>query len=131
MPVLRQGTKLKHGTFEVVSYLARGGFGEVYLARQPRMQRDVAIKVLLHNHDPQFASRFKREARAIAQLQHPNILPIYEYGEQDGLVYLVLQYIENGVTLADMLGKPLAPVAAMTIFISGLQNHNFICTLQW
>ena len=69
----------------------------------------MAVKVLFTNRDPQFAARFKREARAIAALQHHNILPIYDYGEQDGLLYLVLQYIENGTTLGDMLGKPMAP----------------------
>ena len=87
----------------------------VYKAHQASLDRYVAVKVLPTNPDPQFAARFKREARAIAQLQHPNILPVYDYGEQDGLLYLVVQYIENGTTLGDLLGTPMEPVAALRI----------------
>jgi serine/threonine protein kinase len=87
----------------------------VYKAHQPSLDRYVAVKVLTHDGDPQFDARFKREARAIAQLQHHNILPIYDYGEQDSVLFLVLQYIENGSTLADMLGAPMEPPTALRL----------------
>src|SRR5262249_22029639 len=87
----------------------------VYKAYQPSLERYVAVKVLPHDHDPQFAARFKREARAIAQLQHHNILPVYDYGEQDNVLFLVLQYVEDGATLGDMLGSPMEPVEALRL----------------
>src|SRR5215510_16372761 len=95
------------GQYQLIEVIRRGGMSTVYKAQQPSLDRYVAVKVMTHNRDPQFAARFKREARAIAQLQHHNILPVYDYGEQGGLLYLVLQYIEQGTTLADMLGVPM------------------------
>jgi serine/threonine-protein kinase len=106
------GTHL--GQYRLIEIIRRGGMATVYKAYQPALDRYVAVKVL-HNRDPQFAVRFKREARAIAQLQHHNILPIYDYGEQNGLLYLVLQYIEHGATLSDMLGRPIEPSAALRL----------------
>src|SRR5919202_146883 len=94
------GTQL--GQYRLVEIVRPGGMSIVYKAYQESLERFVAVKVLSSNRDPQFAARFKREARAIAALQHHNILPIYDYGEQDDLLYLVLQYDENGVTLGDM-----------------------------
>jgi serine/threonine protein kinase/formylglycine-generating enzyme required for sulfatase activity len=102
------------GQYQLKEVIRRGGMATVYKAYQPALDRFVAVKVL-HNRDPQFAARFKREARAIAQLQHHNILPIYDYGEQDGLLYLVLQYIENGTTLSDLLGTPMDPAPALRL----------------
>ena len=107
------GTEL--GPYQLRDVIGRGGTAVVYQAYQPALDRFVAVKVLQPTHDPQFIMRFKREARAIAQLQHPNILPIYDYGEQGGLLYLVLQYVEHGVTLANLLGHPLAPAPALRL----------------
>src|SRR6185436_20535319 len=95
------------GQFTIIEPIRQGGMSTVYKAYQESLDRYVAIKVLAYNSDPQFVTRFKREARAIAQLQHPNILPIYDSNEQDGLLYLALQYVENGVTLTDLLGAPM------------------------
>jgi serine/threonine-protein kinase len=103
------------GQYQLTGVIRRGGMSTVYKAQQPSLDRYVAVKVMTHDRDPQFAARFKREARAIAQLQHHNILPVYDYGEQDGLLYLVLQYIENGVTLGDMLGTPMESAAALRL----------------
>src|SRR5919206_4204065 len=108
-----EGTQL--GQYYLIEAIGHGGMATVYKAYQPSLDRFVAVKVLLANRDPQFAARFKREARAIAALQHHNILQIYDYGEQDDLLYLVMQYIENGVTLADMLDQPLAPVVTLRL----------------
>ena len=103
------------GQYHLQEIIRHGGMAVVYKAHQDSLDRYVAVKVLPNNQDPQFATRFKREARAIAQLQHPNILPVYDYGEQDGLLYLVVQYIENGTTLSDMLGTPMEPVTALRL----------------
>ncbi len=103
------------GQYHLTEIISYGGTSTVYKAYQPSLDRAVAVKVLLHNRDPQFASRFKREARLVAQLQHPNILPIYEYGEHDSMLYLVLRYVENGATLDGMLGAPIEPVRALRL----------------
>src|SRR5690348_11750089 len=105
------------GQYRLTEVIRTGGMATVFKAYQPSLDRYVAIQVLFHAENPQFAGRFQREARAIAQLQHPNILTIYEYGEQAGLFYLVLQYIENGLTLADLLGRPLEPEAALRLIL--------------
>jgi serine/threonine protein kinase/formylglycine-generating enzyme required for sulfatase activity len=107
------GTQL--GQYRLTESIRRGGMATVYKGYQASLDRYVAIKVLFFNRDPNFAARFKREARAIAQLQHPNILPIYDYGEQDGMLYLALQYVENGATLTDLMGAPMAPVTALRL----------------
>lgn len=98
------------GTCILERLLGRGGMGEVYLARQTRPARNVAVKVLLPNLAPnsevyqEFLARFRREADVIARLEHINIMPIYEYGEQDGLAYLVMPYLTGG-SLRDTLAK--------------------------
>jgi serine/threonine-protein kinase len=101
---LQPGARL--GPYEVVSAIGAGGMGEVYRARDTRLDRTVAIKVLPENHgaDPQFRERFDREARAISQLDHPHICALYDVGDQAGTAYLVMQYLE-GETLADRLAK--------------------------
>ena len=93
------------GQYTIIEPIRQGGMSTVYKAYQESLDRYVAIKVLAHNSEPQFVARFKREARAIAQLQHPNILPIYDSNEQDGMLYLVMQYIENGTTIGDQLDE--------------------------
>lgn len=101
--------------------IGQGGMGTVYLARQARPARNVAVKVLSPNlamdnqiYD-EFLARFRREADVIAKLEHVNIMPIYEYGEQDGLAYLVMPYLTGG-SLRDVLARhsalPLDEVVA-------------------
>jgi len=94
------------GRYEIISELGQGGMGTVYHARDPRFQRDVAIKVLPREflHDVQFSARFDREAQTIAALEHPNILPVYDFGDQDGQPFLVMRYLPGG-SLADKLKK--------------------------
>ncbi|HZU06897.1 MAG TPA: serine/threonine protein kinase, partial [Chloroflexota bacterium] len=79
------------GPYQVVELLGRGGMAVVYKALQPTLRRYVAIKVLppAFALDPTFRSRFQQEAETIARLQHPNILPIYDYGQDGDLPYLV------------------------------------------
>ena len=101
--------------------IGSGGMGMVYLARQVRPMREVAVKVLNFGGvgDPdtrqEFLVRFQREANVIAQLDHVNILPIYEYGEQDGVPYLVMPYLKGG-SLRDLLKRRemLAPEEALS-----------------
>jgi hypothetical protein len=90
------------GGYQIVEQLGRGGMATVYKAYQPSLERHVAIKVLpeYFQHDPTFAERFAREAKAVAQLDHPNILPVYDYGEEGGITYLVMKYVEGGTLKA-------------------------------
>jgi TolB-like protein/Flp pilus assembly protein TadD len=99
---LAAGTKL--GAYEIVSPLGAGGMGEVYKARDRRLDRDVAVKVLptAVASDPDSLARFEREAKAVAALSHPNILAIYDFGSQDGVAYAVTELLE-GETLRGKL----------------------------
>jgi serine/threonine protein kinase len=109
------GTRL--GPYEIVSSLGAGGMGEVYRARDTRLERTVAIKVLAPHFadDPQRRARFEREARAVSALNHAHICTLHDIGRQDGVDYLVLEYLE-GETLADRLQKgALPPVQALRI----------------
>ena len=101
---LAAGTRL--GPYEIVAPLGSGGMGEVYKARDTRLDRTVAIKVLppALAADPEFRERFDREARVISSLDHPHICPLYDVGEEQGISFLVMQYLE-GETLADRLAR--------------------------
>jgi serine/threonine protein kinase len=106
---LASGAKL--GPYEIVSPLGAGGMGEVYRARDTRLDRTVAIKVLPSHlsADPGLKLRFEREAKAISALQHPNICTLYDVGSQDGVDFLVMECLE-GQTLADRLVKGALPL---------------------
>jgi serine/threonine-protein kinase len=103
------------GQYRLIEVIGQGGMATVYKAHQPSLDRFVAVKVLQRTHDPEFAMRFTREAYTIARLQHPNILAVYDHGEQEGLPYLVLQYIEHESTLTDLLGTPMPPAQALRL----------------
>jgi hypothetical protein len=96
------------GAYRIIEPIGRGGMAIVYKAYEPALDRYVAVKVLpqYFAHDPEFVARFEREAKAIAKLDHPNILPIYSYGQEAGLTYIVMRYVQAG-TLEEMLGQPL------------------------
>jgi serine/threonine protein kinase len=106
---LAAGAKL--GPYEVLSPLGAGGMGEVYRARDTRLERTVAIKVLPSHlsSDPELKQRMEREARAISALQHPNICTLYDIGSQNGVDFLVMEYLE-GQTLAGRLEKGPLPI---------------------
>jgi tetratricopeptide (TPR) repeat protein len=114
---LSAGDKL--GPYEILSLIGKGGMGEVYRARDPRLRRDVAVKVL-----PETIAgggtweRFEREARAASALSHPNICAVYDVGEADGQPFMVMELL-GGKTLRDFTGnEPVEPKAAMAL---GLQ----------
>jgi serine/threonine-protein kinase len=94
------------GRYELRAVLGRGGMATVYRAYQPALEREVAVKVIASalRQDAAFAERFRREARLIARLQHPNILTIYDFGEDGELLYIVTELIEGG-TLQDRLAE--------------------------
>src|SRR5664280_3722778 len=106
---LASGTKL--GPYEIVSPLGAGGMGEVYLARDTRLNRSVAVKILPSHlsKDPEAKQRFDREARTISSLNHPNICTLHDVGHQDGIDYLVMEHLE-GQTLAERLSKGPLPL---------------------
>jgi eukaryotic-like serine/threonine-protein kinase len=106
---LSAGTRL--GPHEILELLGAGGMGEVYRARDTRLDRVVALKVL-HGHlaaDEHLRQRFDREARTISQLSHPNICALYDVGHQDGIDYLVIEYLD-GETLTRRLEKGPLPI---------------------
>jgi len=108
----------KFGRYEIKGELGRGGMATVYHASDPRFEREVAIKVLPREmlHDPQFRARFEREAKTIAMLEHPAIVPVYDFGEEDGQPYFVMRYMTGG-SLADRLKNgPLTLTEAARIF---------------
>src|SRR5579859_3599940 len=92
---LTAGTKL--GPYEILAPLGAGGMGEVYRARDPRLERDVAIKVLPERlaRDPQALARFERESKAVAALSHPNILAIHDVGNEQGITYVVTELLDG------------------------------------
>ena len=99
---LTPGTRL--GQYEVMTAIGEGGMGAVYRARDTKLDRDVALKVLpdLFTHDPERLARFEREAKVLASLNHPNIAAIYGLEDADGTKALVLELVE-GPTLADVI----------------------------
>ncbi|MGH7741773.1 MAG: serine/threonine-protein kinase, partial [Candidatus Eiseniibacteriota bacterium] len=105
---LEPGTRL--GPYEILAPLGAGGMGEVYRARDTRLERTVAIKVLPEHLSAtaDLKTRFEREARAVSSLNHPHICTLYDIGEQDGVDYLVMEHIE-GETLAARLERGPLP----------------------
>ncbi len=102
---------------EILECLGRGGMGAVYKARQPRLDRFVALKILApeKQNELQFAERFEREARALARLNHPNIVTVFDFGEVQGQFYLLMEFVD-GLTLRQLLqtGK-ISPAEALNI----------------
>src|SRR5208337_474409 len=101
---LTSGAKL--GPYEILSLLGAGGMGEVYRARDTRLGREVAIKILAQHlsAQPELKERFDREARAISSLNHPRICTLYDIGHQNGVDFLVMEYLE-GESLAVRLQR--------------------------
>src|SRR5262245_54957742 len=106
--MLPSGTQL--GPYEIAAPLGAGGMGEVYRAKDSRLDRDVAIKVLPPEFalDPNRLTRFQREAKAVAALSHPNILAIHDYGAEQGQTYAVMELLE-GETLRRRLARGAIP----------------------
>jgi len=99
------------GKYQIVAALGEGGMAAVYKAYQAGMDRYVALKILPRHFagDPEFVGRFEQEAKLIAKLQHVHVLPVYDFGEEDGYTYIVMPYIETG-TLDDLLHGEALPL---------------------
>src|SRR5512137_2572132 len=93
------------GKYQLVERLGRGGMADVYKGYQPGLDRYVAVKVM-HPHlseDPNFITRFRREAKSVAELHHPNIVQVFDFDVQGDNYYMVMEYIEGGQTLKQVL----------------------------
>ena len=114
---------MKLGPYEIQSLLGAGGMGEVYRARDTRLDRTVAIKILLKGlaETPEVRQRFEREARAVSSLNHPHICALYDVGHQDGIEYLVMEYLE-GETLATRIEKGPLPSADLLRYASQIAD---------
>lgn len=108
--------------YRILSALGQGGMATVYRALQLALDREVALKVLPANlaSDPSFKSRFRQEARAVAQLRHPNILDVHDYGDRDGTAYIVTELITGG-TLEARLGTPM-PVEEVVAILAPIAS---------
>ena len=105
---LSAGTRI--GPYEVITLLGEGGMGQVYRGRDPRLGRDIAIKVLPKEswHDAEAKARFEREARAVASLSHPNVIAVFDFGEEDGTFYVITELLE-GNTLRERILESNVP----------------------
>lgn len=125
MATLNVGTVLE-GRYEIVAPIARGGMSTVYRCTDLRLGRNVAAKVMddAYVHDPVFRQRFRREARSMAQLSHPNLVGVYDFSSDGDYVFLIMELITGG-TLRELLAErgpmpPHAAVAVMTSVLTGL-----------
>src|SRR5215831_14046863 len=102
---------------EILECLGRGGMGVVYKARQKTLNRFVALKLLAPERvqDPQFAERFTREAQALAALNHPNIITIYDFGQAGGFYYLLMEFVDGANLRRLLRERKFTPEEALTI----------------
>lgn len=110
--------KILEGRYEIISELGGGGMARVYRGQDRLLNRSVTIKILREQYasDKEFLTRFQREAQAVASLSHPNVVSIYDVGQDDGLHYLIMEYVE-GRSLKDLISEraPLPPLEAIDI----------------
>lgn len=105
-----KGMPSQIGRYEIERHEAEGGMGDVYVASDPRMKRRVAVKLLkkLYGNDPGVRRRFQQEAEAIAGLEHPAIVPIYDFGEHEEMLYFVMRYVAGGTFRDRIKQKPVS-----------------------
>jgi serine/threonine protein kinase len=110
---LSAGTRL--GPYEILAPLGAGGMGEVYRARDRKLDRDVAVKVLPESvaADPETLARFEREAKAVAALSHPNILSIFDFGAEGDISYAVVELLEGETLRGKLDAGPISQKQAM------------------
>jgi tetratricopeptide (TPR) repeat protein len=116
----RPPKKGRFGSYEVGEVIRQDGMFTTHKAYQESLDRYVALKILNDPGDAEFRARFRREAMILARLQHPNILPIYEQGEADGVPYLVVQYLDSETSLEDITGEPLELTRAIRLVVQVL-----------
>ena len=115
------------GRYRIRDQIGRGGMATVFKALDPRLKREVAIKVLpsYYTEDPTFVDRFTQEAQAIAQLNHPNIVTIHDFGEDKGFTYIVTDFVPGGTLQDKLFGKPLSLDETLTYMkpLAGALDH--------
>ena len=111
------------GPYEIEVQIGRGGMAVVYLARQPALGRRVALKELVQVRDESLAQRFLREARVAGSLNHPNIVTVYDFLEQDGVPYIAMEYLDGG-SLRQWVGRtsPAQTAGALEGLLAGLSH---------
>jgi serine/threonine protein kinase len=111
----KQGEQV--GPYRIIEQLGRGGMATVFKAYHANLDRYVAIKVLhpAFMEDPNFLARFQREARVVAKLEHPNIIPVYDFAEHDGKTYLVMKFVEGETLKARLQKRPLTPAEGVKL----------------
>ena len=111
---------MQFGTYKLISLVGRGGMAQVWLANQLTLNREVAVKVIPENSDMNdeghLTERFAREARSVARLDHPNILPVIDYGSAEGYLYLVMPYVRGGSLQERLKKEPMVRAQAFEIF---------------
>ncbi|MCA9894429.1 MAG: serine/threonine protein kinase, partial [Anaerolineae bacterium] len=109
------------GAYTIKQLVGQGGMATVYRAYHAQLDRDVAIKIMLQDYrdDPHFVARFEREARIVASLEHPHIVPVYDFNQHEGNPYLVMKYIE-GRTLKQRLLKGALPLDEVLSIMSAV-----------
>src|SRR3981189_2672241 len=114
---MRLGTGTKLGPCEIQSPLGGGGMGEVYRARDTRLERDVAVKVLPANlsSDPSLRRRVERKAKAVSRLSHPHICTLHDIGHQDGVDFIVMELVEGETLEHPLIKGPLPPEQPSTV----------------
>lgn len=107
------------GGYQIAEEIGHGGAATVYRAYQPQLERWVAIKIMraTEGSGKEFLARFRREAKAIAALRHPNILTIYDYGEKEGIAYFVMEYVAGGTLKSSLTGQPQPWPDAATLIL--------------
>src|ERR1700721_1340912 len=113
--------------YEMVNHIARGGMAQVYLARDLLLDRPVALKVLFPelSNDHSFVERFRREAQAAANLSHPNIVPIYDWGQGDHTYYIVMEYVDGETLSARIRRAPVPALEAAAVAIATASALSF------
>lgn len=120
--------------YEILSFIAKGGMGAVYQARQKSLDRDVAIKVLPRHfgEDVEFRSSFEAEAKSMAKFNHPNLIGIYDFGQVDGLLYIIMEMVQGKSLYHSAYGKTIDPDEAARIMadicrgLSSAHNHGIL-----
>ena len=121
-------------TYEILSFIAQGGMGAVYKARQKSLDRDVAIKVLPRHfgEDTEFRESFEAEAKSMAKFNHPNLIGIYDFGQVDGLLYIIMELVEGESLYHYSYGKTLDPAESTRIIsdicmgLASAHNHGIL-----
>src|SRR6266404_7953742 len=128
-PVMEKQSRLRFGNYDLVRRIDVGGMGEVYLAKQrSAFDREVAVKIIREDlvHDLTARQRFLREAEVSSHLKHEHILPLYEFGEEQGRLFLVTPYIEGGTLAHRLQSGPLSLAEVRQLFVPLVQAIAYI-----